>query len=174
MSVVHLQPFKYIVMKNFFILLSVLFSSAAFGQNKECHNLWLGGTYDSTEKIRQITEQYLQTQLQLTNNEGSKTVYELKDKEDITDLKIWMKQKRSVVGSDVTIIYQISSFKVVGPAERIESLFNALKQKVSGCSTATSDLSVSYATGKITVEKQGGDWSKKNIPMWTLTVTSTK
>ncbi len=36
----------------------------------------------------------------------------------------------------------------------------------------STNASAVFSYGKMAVEKQGGDWSKKNIPMATLTITS--
>jgi len=161
-------------MKTVLFTLLLLVCGQCFAQEKECSRLWLNDPFDSVDVIKRTAEEYLQTQLQMTNNEGSKMMYEMKDQNDLNQLKIWMKQKKSVVGGNVTTIYVTSSFKVTGPAERIDALFNALKNKVGGCISAPTDNSFSFATGKVTVEKQGGDWSKKNIQMETMTITSTK
>jgi hypothetical protein len=161
-------------MKNFILASILLIGNAAFGQSKECSSLWLGSAPDSIEVIRKTAEEFLQTQLKMANNEGIRTIYEMNDNEGVSLLKVWMKGKKTIAGGTVTTTYSVNSYKITGVDERIQSLFNSFKEKVAPCTTTSSDLSIVFATGKITVEKQGGDISKKNIPLWTMTVAPTR
>ena len=158
-------------MKNFIIVAILLIGNVAVGQKKEC-KLWLGDTYDSIDVIKATAEQYLQFQLKLVPNEdGSKTMYEMKDNEGFCQVKIWMKQKRVLTGTTMTSVYFINSIKVICLAERNETLFAALKEKVAACTTESTKMNAVFSTGKMSIENQGGDWSKKNLPMSTLTIT---
>ena len=82
-----------------------------------------------------------------------------------------MKQKRVLSGTTMTSVYFINSIKIICLAERNETLFAALKEKVAACTTESSKMNAVFSTGKMSIENQGGDWSKKNIPMSTLTIT---
>lgn len=159
-------------MKRLSIIVALFFSLTAGAQTKDCNSLWLGDNYDSIDVFKKTAELYLKTDLKLVPNEGVKTLYDLTDADGLSQLKIWMKQKKVVTGGTVSTIYIISSFRITGVAENIDALFNALKEKVVKCTSESTDATAVFAYGKMSVEKQGGDWSKKNIPMATLTITS--
>lgn len=160
-------------MKAFFILSILLLSltGTSFGQKKPC-KLWLGDSYDSIALIKEMAEKYLEFNLKMTpNDENNKTTYELKDSGDFCNVRIWMKSKKVVVGTAITTLYFINSIKIVCISDRIETLFNALKEKVAECTSQSSKTGAIFSSGKMSVENQGGDWSKKNIPMSTLTIS---
>lgn len=159
-------------MKNFILFLILFTSIGVSAQKEDCSRLWLGDTYDFIDVIKQITGEYLQTNFKLLPNEGSKTIYELGDPDNLSHIKIWMKGKRIVSGGNVTTTYVLSSYKIIGPAEKIESLFKAWKEKVGKCSAETSPTSITFGLGKMFTENHGGEWDRKNIPMSTLTITS--
>lgn len=159
-------------MKRFLIIVALLVSISASAQTKDCSSLWLGDNYDSIDVFKKTAELYLKTELKLVPNEGVKTLYDLTDAEGLSLLKIWMKQKKVVTGGTVSTVYVISSFRITGVAENIDALFNGLKEKVAKCMSESTNASAVFSYGKMAVEKQGGDWSKKNIPMATLTITS--
>lgn len=143
----------------------------AFGQNKEC-KLWMGDPYDSISVMKAMAEKYLQFELKMTaNEEGIKTMYEIKDNDELCQIKIWMKSKRILAGATMTTIYSINSIKIVTLTERIETLFAALKEKVADCTSNSTKTNAVFSSGKMLIENQGGDWSKKNLPMSTLTIT---
>ena len=133
----------------------------------------MGDANDSMNIIKQTAEKFLDAELRPSGEQESKTVYEMRDKEGVAIVKIWMKSKKTVVGGNITTTYSVSSFKITGIAEKIDILLNALKEKVAGCSIVTG-TTVVFGSGKMSVEKQGGDWSKQNLPMATLTVTGVK
>lgn len=161
-------------MKFLSVLASVLMISFSLSAQQQNCNLWLGDTYDSIEVIKQTTEKFLGTQLKMLPNEDVKTMYEFRDADEFAQMKVWMKQKKAVSGGTLTTFYAMNSFRIIGEAERIQALFNFLKEKVSGCAGATTELSVQFGGGKMSIEKQGGDWSKKNVQLYTLTVASLK
>lgn len=161
-------------MKYTVLIWALLLHFSSYAQPKECSTLWMGDTYDSVDVFKKTAEQYLQTSLKLLPNEGVKTMYEMQDEGGISSLRVWMKQKKVVAGGSVSTIYVISSFKITGVTENIEALFAALQSKVKDCILQNSGSGTTFSYGKMTVEKQGGDWSKKNISLSTLTLTSTK
>ena len=162
---------KSIRMKFFLLAFLLCIIQIAIGQNKEC-KLWLGEPYDTIDVIKQTAEKYLQFELkQLPNEDNIKTMYEMRDSEGLCILKIWMKQKKVLVGGAMTSSYTINSIKITCLAERIDAFFTVLKEKVAVCTTEATKTNAVFSSGKMFIENQGGDFSKKNIALLTLTIT---
>jgi len=156
-------------MKIILVACAILMSSVAFAQ-KSC-TLWLGDVFDSTQALKQTAEKYLQMQTKLVPNEaGVMNIYEMKDDNGLALIKIWMKPKKVVVNGAMTNVYVISSYKITSVAEKIDELYNAMKAKVAGCTMESSAANTIFTNGRMTIDKQGGDFSKRNLPMVTLTV----
>jgi hypothetical protein len=159
-------------MKNILLLSLFFVSSAAFAQEKSC-SLWLGDVYDSTGAIQKTAEQYLGIQTKLLPNEaGVKNIFEMRDDNGLAIIKIWAKPKKAVVNGAMATVYVISSYKISSVAEKIDVLYKALQNKVSPCTTETTGVNTVFGNSKMFIEKTGGDFSKKNLPMATLTVTA--
>ena len=158
-------------MKSIIAAIILIISHQALAQQKDC-SLWLGAPYDSISLIKDTAEKYLQADLVLSGSPEVKTMYELKDSEELNVIKIWMKGKRTVVGSTITTIYSISSIRITSLAERIERLLQAFKANLSDCNASSTSSTLMVGNTKLIVEKQGGDWSKKNIALSTMTITS--
>ncbi len=159
-------------MKNLFVAAALLLSSTAFTQDKPC-TLWLGDTQDSASAIKQIAERYLEMQTKLAQGETSvSNIQELKDDNGLALIKIWMKPKKVVVAGAMTTTYVISSYKITSLSDKIDLLYNALKSKVMQCTSESTAANTLFGVNKMVIEKQGGDFSKKNLPMATLTVTA--
>lgn len=161
-------------MKSIFLVSTLLFCQITFcqtNQNKEC-KLWLGDPYDSISLIKAMAEKYMQFELKMVaNDENIKTMYELKDNDELCQIKIWMKSKKVLTGTTLITFYLINSVKIVSLSERIDNLFSALKEKVADCISVSTKTNAVFSSGKMFIENQGGDWSKKNLPMSTLTIT---
>lgn len=155
------------------ILASLLFiSGAAIAQDKPC-TLWLGDVYDSTNALKQTAEQYLQVQTKLLPTPaGVKNMYEMRDDNNLAIIRIWMKPKRVLSAGAMTTEYVISSYKITSLAENIDALYKALQAKITACTTESAAMNTVFGANKMFIEKQGGDFSKKNIPMATITVTA--
>ena len=122
---------KYSFLVSCLFLCQISFSQTT--QTKEC-KLWLGEPYDSISLIKSMAEKYLQFELKMVaNDESIKTMYEIKDNDELCQIKIWMKSKRILVGTSMTTFYFINSIKIVTLTDRIETLFAALKEKVVDC-----------------------------------------
>jgi hypothetical protein len=159
-------------MKTIILASMLLISGAAFAQQKTC-TLWLGDVYDSTTALKETAEQYLQMQTKLIPNEaGVKNIFEMKDDNGLALIKIWMKPKKVLQAGTMATVYVISSYKITSVAEKIDALYKALQGRVAHCTTEASMITSSFGMNKMFIEKQGGDFSKKNLAMATLTVTA--
>jgi hypothetical protein len=159
-------------MKSIILATLLLIGSASFAQENSC-NLWVGEPFESTTALKETAEQYLEMQTKLIPNEaGVKNMYEMRDDNGLAIIKIWMKPKKVVVAGAMTTVYVISSYKITSVSEKIDVLYKAFQAKVSSCTAESSAVSTTFGANKMTIDKQGGDFSKKNIPMVTLTVTA--
>ncbi len=159
-------------MKIYILAFILLMSNAAFAQEKPC-TLWLGDDSDSMNVIKQIAEQYLEVQTKHVPNEAAvKTVYDMRDDNGLIQIKVWTKPKKVLKDGAMTTAYIINSYKISSLADNIDVLYKTLHKKVAHCTTETSAENTLFGTGKMFIEKKGGDSTKKNLPMATITVTA--
>lgn len=158
-------------MKNVIIACILLMSNATFAQEKPC-TLWLGDASDNMTAVKQIAEKYLEIQTKVLPTEGIKTVYDFRDENGLMQLKVWMKPKKVLKDGAMITVYTISSYKISSLVENIETLYKALQEKVKDCSTEASTENTVFGTNKMSIEKKGGESTKKNLPMATITVSA--
>lgn len=157
-------------MKSIFFACFLIVSSGAFAQDKTC-NLWLGDISDSTRNIKQFAEQYLEIQTKLLPAEAN-NIQEMRDDNQLAQVKIWLKPKKMLVSGAMTTIYTISSFKIVSLSDKIDVLYTALVTKVQACTTETTAMNTLFGNSKMFIERNSGGFGKKGLPMSTLTVTA--
>jgi len=157
-------------MKSIFFTCFLIFSGAAFAQNNTC-NLWLGDISDSTNNIKQFAEKYLEIQTKLLPAEDNK-IQEMRDDNELAQIKIWLKPKKMLVSGAMTTVYTISSFKIVSLSDKIDQLYNALVTKVQSCTTETTATNTTFGNNKMFIERNSGGFGKKGLPMSTLTITA--
>jgi hypothetical protein len=156
-------------MKNIFFACFLMVCNGAFAQDKTC-NLWLGALSDSTQNIKQFTEKYLEIQTKLLPAEAN-NIQELRDDNELAQIKIWLKPKKMLVSGAMTTIYTISSFKIVSLSDKIDALYTALVNEVQACTTETTTMNTVFGNNKMFIERNSGGFGKKGLPMSTLTVT---
>lgn len=154
----------------FFACFLIVGSSIASGQNNTC-NLWLGDSSDSTNNIKLFTEKYLELQTKLLPSEDNK-IQEMRDDNQLGQIKIWLKPKKTLVNGAMATVYTISSFKVVSLSEKIDALYAALVGKVQACTTETTTMNTLFGNNKMFIERNSGGFGTKGLPMSTLTVTA--
>ena len=157
-------------MKSIFFTCFLIFSGAAFAQNNTC-NLWLGDISDSTNNIKQFAEKYLEIQTKLLPAEDNK-IQEMRDDNELAQIKIWLKPKKMLVSGAMTTVYTISSFKIVSLSDKIDALYAALVSKVQACITETTTMNTVFGDNKMFIERNSGGFGTKGLPMSTLTVTA--
>lgn len=157
-------------MKNIFFACFLIVCSGAFAQDKTC-NLWLGDLSDSTQNVRQFTEKYLEIQTKPLAAEAN-NIREMRDDNELAQIKIWLKPKKMLVNGAMTTVYTISSFKVVSLSDKIDTLYAALVSKVQACTTESTSMNTVFGTSKIFIERNSGGFGTKGLPMSTLTVTA--
>lgn len=157
-------------MKSILLGCFLIVSSIAIAQDKTC-NLWLGEVSESTNNIKQFAEKYLEIQTKLlpaaTNN-----IQEMRDDNELAQIKIWLKPKQMLVKGAMTTVYTISSFKIVSLSDKIDGLYTALVNKVQACTTETTTMNTLFGNNKMFIERHSGGFGKKGLPMSTLTVTA--
>ena len=159
-------------MKNILLAGFILFSSAAYSQENSC-KLWLGEAYESSKDIKLTAEKHLDISTKVIPNEpGVTNIYQMQDDNGFALIKIWTKPKKMVVGGAMTTVNVISSYKITSLSDKIDLLYKALQDKVTSCTLEASAVNTVFGTSKMFIEKSGGDFSKKNLPMATLTVTA--
>ena len=157
-------------MKSIFFACFLIVSSGAFAQDKTC-NLWLGDISDSTRNIKQFAEKYLEIQTKLLPAEAN-NIQEMRDDNELAQIKIWLKPKKMLVSGAMTTVYTISSFKIVSLSDKIDALYTALVSKVQICTTETTAINTVFGNNKMFIERNSGGFGKKGLPMSTLTVTA--
>src|SRR5215210_618246 len=107
-------------MKSIFFACFLVVSGVAIAQEKTC-NLWLGEVSESTNNIKQFVEKNLEIQTKLlptsTNN-----IQEMRDDNELAQIKIWLKPKQVLVKGAMTSVYTISSYKIVTVSDKIDAL----------------------------------------------------
>jgi hypothetical protein len=159
---------KYI-MKSIFFACFLMVSSVVVAQDKTC-NLWLGEVGDSSQNIKQFVEKRLELQTKFlpatTNN-----IQEMKDDNDLAQIKVWLKPKKTLVSGAMSTVYTISSFKIVTLSDKIDELYKEFASRVQACTTGTAALNTMFGNNKMFIERNSGGFGKKGLPMSTLTVT---
>ena len=157
-------------MKNFLFACFLMFSSVGIAQTKTC-NLWLGEVAESTNNIKQLVETNLELQTKLLPA-AANNIQEMRDDNELAQIKIWLKPKNMVVNGAMTSVYTISSFKVVTLSDKIDALYTELVNKVQACTTETTPMNTVFGNNKMTIERNSGGFGKKGLQMSTLTVTA--
>ena len=157
-------------MKSIFFVCFLIVSGATIAQNNTC-NLWLGDSSDSTNNIKQFAEKYLEIQTKLLPAEDNK-IQEMRDDNELAQIKIWLKPKKMLVSGAMTTVYNISSFKIVSLSGKIDALYTALVNKVQACTTSTTGMNTVFGNNKMFIERNSGGFGKQSLAMSTLTVTA--
>ena len=157
-------------MKNFLFACFLMISSVGIAQTKTC-NLWLGEVAESTNNIKQLVETNLELQTKLLPA-AANNIQEMRDDNELAQIKIWLKPKNMVVNGAMTSVYTISSFKVVTLSDKIDALYTELVNKVQACTTETTPMNTVFGNSKMTIERNSGGFGKKGLQMSTLTVTA--
>lgn len=157
-------------MKNFLFACFLMISSVGIAQTKTC-NLWLGEVAESTNNIKQLVETNLELQTKLLPA-AANNIQEMRDDNELAQIKIWLKPKNMVVNGAMTSVYTISSFKVVTLSDKIDALYTELVNKVQACTTETTPMNTVFGNNKMTIERNSGGFGKKGLQMSTLTVTA--
>ncbi len=156
-------------MKSILFACFLFVGSAAMAQDKAC-NTWLGDMSDSTNSVKEFTEKYLEIPTKLLPAETS-TIQEMRDDNELAQIKIWLKPKKMLINGAMTTVYTISSFRIVSLADKIDQLYAALVNKVQACVTETTTTNTVFGNNKMFIERNGSGFGKKSLPMSTLTVT---
>ncbi len=157
-------------MKSLFFACFIFISGVAIAQDKTC-NLWLGDASDSTNNIKQFAENYLEIQTKILPAEAS-NIQEMRDDNQLAQIKIWLKPKKTLVNGAMATVYTISSFKIVSLSDKIDALYAALVNKVQACTTETAAMNSVFGNSKMFIERNSGGFGTKGLPMSTLTVTA--
>ena len=157
-------------MKSIFFACFLIVSSVVIAQDNKC-NLWLGDASESTNNIKQFAEKYLEIQTKLLPAETN-TIQEMRDDNELAQMRIWLKPKKMLVSGAMTTVYTISSFKIVSLSDKIDALYTALVNKVQACTTETTTMNTVFGNSKMFIERNSGGFGKKGLPMSMLTVTA--
>lgn len=157
-------------MKSIFFACFLIVSSVTIAQDKTC-NLWLGEVSESTNNIKQLVEKQLELQTKLLPSDAN-NIQELRDGNDLVQIKIWLKPKKMLVNGAMATVYTISSYKIVSLSDKIDQLYKVLVDKVQPCTTETTAMNTSFGNNKMFIERNSGGFGKKGLPMSTLTVTA--
>ncbi len=157
-------------MKSIFFACFLVVSTVVMGQAKTC-NLWLGDGSDSTNNIKQFAEKYLEIQTKLLPAETN-TIQEMRDDNELAQIKVWLKPKKMLVNGAMTTVYTISSFKIISLSDKIDALYTALVNQVQACTTETTTMNTVFGDSKMFIERNSGGFGKKGLAMSTLTVTA--
>ena len=131
----------------------------------------VGRRSDSTNNIKQFAEKFLEIQTKLLPAETN-TILEMKDDNNLAQIKIWLKPKKMLVSGAMATAYTISSFKIVSLSDKIDALYTALVNKVKACTTETTTMNTVFGNNKMFIERNSGGFGKQGLPMSTLTVTA--
>ena len=157
-------------MKSIFFACCLIVSSVAVAQDKTC-TLWLGDVSESTNNMKQFVEKQLELQTKPVAAPVS-NVQELRDDNELAQIKIWLKPKKMLVNGAMTTVNTISSFKIVSLSDKIDGLYTALVDKVKACTTETTPMNTVFGINKMFIERHSSGFGKKGLPMSTLTVTA--
>lgn len=157
-------------MKSIFFACFLFVSSVAIAQDKTC-TLWLGELSESTNNIKQFVEKQLELQTKLMPAEAN-NIQEMKDANDLAQIKVWLKPKKTLVNGAMATVYTISSYKIVTLSDKIDELYTALVSKVQPCTTETTAMNTVFGNSKMFIERHSGGFGKKGLPMSTLTITA--
>ena len=100
-------------MKSIFFACFLIVSSLAIAQDKTC-TLWLGDVSESTSNIKQFVEKQVEIQTKLLPAETN-NIQEMRDDNELAQIKIWLKPKKTLVNGSMATVYTISSYKIVSP-----------------------------------------------------------
>lgn len=156
-------------MKSIFFLCFLIVGSVAMAQDKSC-TLWLGEVAESTSKIQQMVDKQFELQTRLVPAE-TPTIQEMKDANDLAQIKVWLKPKKTLVNGAMATVYTISSYKIVTLSDKIDELYKALVERVQPCIIETNAMNTVFGSSKMVIERHSGGFGKKGLPMSTLTVT---
>ena len=157
-------------MKNIFLAFFLMVSSVGISQDKTC-TLWLGELSESTNTIKQLVEKNLDLQTRLLPAVAN-NIQEMRDDNELAQIKIWLKPKNVVVNGAMTTVYTISSFKIVTLSDKIDGLYTELVNKVQACTSETTTMNTVFGNNKMFIERNSGGFGKKGLQMSTLTVTA--
>jgi len=157
-------------MKSIFFACFLVVSSVAIAQDNSC-TLWLGEVSESTNNIKEIVEKQLEIQTKLLPAQAN-NIQELRDANELAQIKIWLKPKKMLVKGAMATVYTISSFKIVTLSDKIDELYTELVKKVQTCTTETTTMNTVFGSNKMFIERHSGGFGKKGLPMSTLTVTA--
>ena len=157
-------------MKNIFFACFLMVSSVAIAQDKTC-TLWLGEVSESTNNIKQLVEKNLEIQTKLLPA-AANNIQEMRDDNELAQIKVWLKPKNMVVNGSLTTVYTISSFKVVTLSDKIDGLYTEFVNKVQACTSETTTMNTVFGNNKMFIERNSGGFGKKGLQMSTLTVTA--
>ena len=157
-------------MKNIFFACFLMVSSVGISKDKTC-TLWLGELSESTNTIKQLVEKNLDLQTRLLPA-AANNIQEMRDDNELAQIKIWLKPKNVVVNGAMTTVYTISSFKIVTLSDKIDGLYTELVNKVQACTTETTTMNTVFGNNKMFIERNSGGFGKKGLQMSTLTVTA--
>ena len=157
-------------MKSIFLACFLIVSSVAIAQDKAC-TLWLGDVSESNNNIKQFVEKHLEVQTKLLPA-GTNNIQEMRDDNELAQIKIWSKPKKMLVNGAMTTVNTISSYKIVSLSDQIDKLYTALRSKVQACTTETTAMNTLFGNNKMFIERHSSGFGKKGLPMSTLTVTA--
>jgi hypothetical protein len=157
-------------MKSIFFACFLFVSSVTFAQDKTC-TLWLGELSESTDHIKQFVEQKLELKTKVLPA-AANNIQEMKDDNDLVQIKVWLKPKKTLVNGAMATVYAISSFKIVTLSDKLDELYTELSGKVQACATETTPMNTVFGSNKMVIERHSGGFGKKGLPMSTLTVTA--
>jgi hypothetical protein len=77
---------------------------------------------------------------------------EMRDNNELAQIKIWSKPKKMLVNGAMTTVNTISSFKIVSLSNKIDELYTALVNKVQACTTETQQRYL-FGNNKMFIER---------------------
>lgn len=156
-------------MKWFFFACLLVISGITNAQDKTC-TLWIGEVADSSGNIKEFVEKHLDIQTRLQPATAN-NIQELRDDNELAQIKVWLKPKKTLLNGAMATTYTISSYKIVTLSNKIDELYAALGGQVKPCTTETTPMNTMFGTNKMFIERSSGGFGKKGLPMSTLTVT---
>lgn len=157
-------------MKSIFFACFLIVSSVTFAQDKTC-SLWLGEVSQSSSNIKELAEKYLEVQTKLLPSDAN-NIQELRDPNELAQIKIWLKPKKMLVDGAMATVYTISSYKIVSLSDKIDQLYKAIVDKVQPCTSETAATNTVFGNSRMFIERTSGGFGKKGLPMSTITVTA--
>ena len=155
-------------MKSIFFACFLMVSGVAFAQDKTC-TLWLGDASESNNTIKQFVEKSLELQTKILPAVAN--IQEMRDDNDLAQIKIWLKPKKMLVNGAMANVNTISSYKIVSLSNQIDKLYAALVKEVQGCTTETAAMNTVFGNNRMFIERNSSGFGKKGLPMSTHTVT---